>query len=455
MTVSVERQRAASPLIERVLAPFQAFVQAEASSGIVLLACTAIAMMWANSPAAASYEHLWHLPVSVKLPLFEFDATLAHWINDGLMVVFFFVVGLEIKRELVIGELASASNAALPIAAAAGGMLVPAALYAAFNLGRESVRGWGIPMATDIAFALGALSLLGSRVPPALKIFLVALAIVDDIGAVLVIAVFYTSSLNLGSLLLAAGVMAVLIVCNRADVRRPLVYCVLGLVLWAAVLESGIHQTVAGVLLAFAIPSSTRIDADEFLTRARAALDRFGFGGRDVRTDSEHQEAIAELETACEEVQAPLQRIERTLHPFVAFGIMPVFALANAGVPLHGDLVSLVRSPITTGVLLGLLIGKPIGITLFAWLAVRVRLASLGAEMNWRNVHAVAWLGGIGFTMSLFIASLAFAESAELTEAKLGVLGASIVAGTIGALLLMRTTANGVRASTATATEAS
>ncbi|MEJ7758314.1 MAG: Na+/H+ antiporter NhaA [Gemmatimonadaceae bacterium] len=334
---------AAPPLAERVLRPFQQFAKTESSGGIVLMVCTALALAWANSPWSESYFHLWEQPLTIGTKGFGLTETLHRWINDGLMAVFFFLVGLEIKREMLVGELATVRKAALPIAGAIGGMIVPAALYMVFNRGGPGASGWAIPMATDIAFALGVLALLGSRVPASLKVFLAALAIADDIGAVLVIAFFYTSDLSLTSLGVAAGVLALLFACGSAGVRRPGVYAVLGVILWIAMLKSGIHATVAGVLLAMTIPARTRIDEDEFVRSARASLRDFEQAcgpGTTVLSNHDQQEAIHALETACEEVQAPLLKVEHKLHSLVAYGIMPLFAFANAGIRVGAELVA-------------------------------------------------------------------------------------------------------------------
>ncbi|HEX6861700.1 MAG TPA: Na+/H+ antiporter NhaA, partial [Thermoanaerobaculia bacterium] len=409
------------PLIDRVLQPFAEFAHTASSGGIVLLVCTAVALAWANSPWAASYHHIWELEVAVDAGPLAFRSTLHHLINDGLMAVFFFLVGLEIKREVLIGELASFRQAALPAAAALGGMVVPAAIYAALNSGGSGSAGWGIPMATDIAFALGVLALLGDRVPAGLKVFLAALAIVDDIGAVLVIALFYTAGVSWAALGIAGALLLLAAGANAAGVRRPSAYALIGLALWAAVLASGVHATVAGVLLAMAIPSRTRIDEDEFLRRARRTVDEFESGcgpGTTVLTNQVQQEALLTLETLCKQAQAPLQVTERRLHGTVAFFIMPLFALANAGVRLSGgELATALSSPVTLGVVLGLLLGKPLGITLFSWAAVRMGVATLPSRVTWRMVHGAAWLGGIGFTMSLFIAGLAFPGMPDLLAA--------------------------------------
>jgi len=408
----------------------------------MLLICTVVALAWANSPWAGSYHRLWEIPLTVGVGSRVLTLSLHHWINDGLMAVFFFLVGLEIKREMLVGELASLRHAALPIAGAIGGMLLPAAIYAAFNATGPGAAGWGIPMATDIAFAVGVLALLGPRVPLSLKVFLVALAIVDDIGAVMVIAFFYTSTISWAAIGTAAAVLAVLSACNAAGVRRPSVYSLLGVLLWAAVLASGVHATIAGVLLAMTVPSSTRINEDEFLRRGRAILDDFERAcspATTVLTNADQQHAIHEMEIAGEQAQAPLLRIEQKLHGVVAFGIMPLFALANAGVHFGADLFGTLSIPVTLGIVLGLVIGKPLGITLIAWLATRLGAAALPSGIRWRALHGVSWLGGIGFTMSLFIAGLAFRSSpALLDSAKVGILAASLAAGLVGWIMLRR-----------------
>lgn len=425
---------------QRILSPFAQFARTESAGGMVLIAATLVAIVWANSPWGGGYHRLWQTPVTIGAGRLALSYPLHYWINDGLMAVFFFLVGLEIKREFLVGELASVRRAALPIAAALGGMVVPAILYALLNAGGPGERGWGTPMATDIAFALGVLALLGPRIPLSLKVFLAALAIVDDLGAVLVIAVFYTEQISWVALGLGFAVLAALIVANRLQARAPIVYVVLGLILWVAFLRSGVHATVAGVLLAMTIPARTRIDTEEFLDRGRRILDYFDAAGRegtDVLTNRDQQAAIQEMESACEAVQAPLQRIEHELHGSVAFGIIPLFALANAGVHLGGNLGDALTNPVALGIMLGLVVGKPIGITLFAWLAVKMKLAALPTGTTWRAIRGVSLLGGIGFTMSLFIAGLAFPGAPQLNEdAKIGIFAASLVAGIVGFLVL-------------------
>ena len=420
------------------------FIQNEAFGGVLLLGCAVIALAWANSPWHGRYDALWHAELTLGTAQVNLTESLRHWVNDGLMAIFFFVVGLEIKREVLVGELASPRRAALPAIAAVGGVLVPAALYLAVNAGHAGAAGWGIPMATDIAFALGVLALLGDRVPIGLKVFLTALAIVDDIAAVLVIALFYTAGVDWTAIAIAAGFLVALVTANRLGVRRAWVYALLGLGLWAAVFESGIHATVAGVLLAFTIPANTPLDPVGFVARGRALLDEFDAAGPDrqsVLVNGRRQETLAELENAVEGAGAPLQRMEHALHPWVAFAIVPLFALANAGVRVEGGIGDTLGNRVTIGVVLGLVLGKQLGITLAGWGAVRMGLTVLPAGVTWSQIYGAAWLAGIGFTMSLFVTDLAFrdpSDAALLTAAKLGILAASVSAGGIGWLLLRR-----------------
>jgi NhaA family Na+:H+ antiporter len=427
--------------IERLLSPFGRFMRTESSGGVVLIVSTLAALVAANSPWAGAYHALWETRLSLRLGPYGLENSLHRWINDGLMAVFFFVVGLEIKREVLVGELASTRRAALPIAGALGGMLVPALIFAALNFRGPGAAGWGIPMATDIAFAMGVLALMGDRAPAPLKVFLAALAIADDIGAVLVIALFYTQVIDLTMLLLGLALIVALAGANRLGARRPYLYIVLGLAVWLCFLRSGVHATVAGVLVAMTIPARTRIDTGEFSERGRRILDAFdaaGPDGENILTNRGQQAAIVELENTAEAAQAPLQWIEHGLQPWVSFVVIPLFAFANAGVELRGELAQAFASPITLGVLLGLLIGKPVGITLFAWLSTRLKLAELPAGCGWRPLHAVSWLGGIGFTMSLFVTGLAFRDEVRVTDAKVGIFAASLAAAVAGWLLLRR-----------------
>ncbi|MCB0717692.1 MAG: Na+/H+ antiporter NhaA [Bacteroidetes bacterium] len=431
--------------------PIQDFIRLESSGGILLLACAVIAIVWANSPAAGSYFDLWGSIMTVGLGDYVLSKPLLLWINDGLMAIFFFVVGLEIKREFLIGELSSAKKASLALAAAVGGMIVPAAIYAIMNLGGSGSDGWGIPMATDIAFALGVLALLGKRAPLALKVFLTALAIVDDLGAVLVIAIFYTAKIKMGFLLFGAATLVVLAIGNRLGIRRTSFYVVLGVVLWVAFLKSGVHATVAGVLLALTVPARRLIDASEFLDRGRSLMDRFSLNMREgmARPSSDQVNTLHALEDAVEKLDTPAYRMEHALHGWVAYFIMPVFALANAGVALGGGVNF--GSPVTLGIIAGLFLGKQIGVTLFAWLSVKLGIAELPQGVAWRQVYGVSLLCGIGFTMSLFIANLAFSEAALLDEAKIGILAASVVSGIAGWIALSRTAGAGSQTNEAAA----
>jgi NhaA family Na+:H+ antiporter len=390
-------------------------------------------MAWANSPWAPGYFDLWELKLTVGVEQFALSKSLHHWINDGLMAVFFFLVGLEIKREFLVGELASARKAALPIAGALGGMLLPAGIYLALNAGGPGVRGWGIPMATDIAFAVGIMALLGDRVPIGLKVFLTALAIVDDLGAVLVIALFYTGDISFVALGLAGVFLAGLICLNLLGARHPLPYALLGAALWAAFLKSGIHATMAGVLAAMTVPARTRLDPRAFLDDARSLLHVFEAEGEaHILRSGRRQAAVAALEAACEHVQSPMQRLEHSLLPWVRVFIMPVFALANAGVALNPQFASAFSDRITLGIIAGLVIGKPLGIASISWLAVRLNLAELPGKVDWMQIIGAGILGGIGFTMSLFIANLAFGGSSGLDISKAGILTGSLIAGLIG-----------------------
>jgi len=429
------------PPIVRLLRPFQLFLKNKAAGGILLLGCTLLALLWANSPWAGIYTALWDSKFTIGIGSAQLSKPLLLWINDGLMAIFFFLVGLEIKREILVGELASPRQAALPIAAAAGGVVIPAILYALLNAGGPGAAGWGIPMATDIAFALGVLALLGKRIPLSLTIFLTALAIVDDIAAVLVIAMFYTAEISTTALIGGAGCVVALTALNLLHVRWPIAYIGIGLLLWLAVLKSGIHATVAGVVLAFFIPSRTRIDPAGFVHRARGLLSHFEGvtqRGSGLLVNDEQQAALHSLEETVEDVQTPLHRLEHALHPWVSFLIMPVFAFANAGVILDTSAADAITNPVPLGVFVGLLLGKPAGIFLAAWLAVRLGIAELPSAVRWSHIHGAGWLGGIGFTMSLFVASLAFGAGPMLSLAKLGILAASAVAACIGSILLLR-----------------
>jgi Na+:H+ antiporter, NhaA family len=431
---------AATPM-ERLVRPFQEFAKLEASGGILLIGCTVAALIWANSPWASSYFHLWHTNLTFGFAGKLLSEPLHFWINDGLMALFFLLVGLEIKREMLVGELASFRKAALPIAAALGGMIVPAGLYVLFNYGGPGASGWGIPMATDIAFALGVLALLGDRVPTSLKVFLAALAIADDIGAVLVIAFFYTEQISWISLGVGGFFFVALIAANRTGARHPLTYVILGVGLWLAFLQSGIHATVAGVLLAITIPARHRIDSRAFLARSERILDQFRRAeeeGETIEGRASENAALNLLARDCARAESPMLRFEHALTPWNKHVIMPVFALANAGVVLGAGAARSLMDPISLGVICGLVLGKPIGIVLFSWLATRSGIAKMLEGVGWRQILGVGMLGGIGFTMSLFIANLAFGDTPALELAKVGILAASVVSGIAGAIVLLR-----------------
>lgn len=430
---------------------FQRFFRSEASGAIVLLAATLFALVWANSPWADAYFDLRHTYIGVSWGDAAFKLSLQHWVNDGLMVLFFFVVGLEIKRELLVGHLSSWRVAKVPVAAAIGGMIVPAAIYFGLNAGTEASRGWGVPMATDIAFALGILALLGSRVPIALKVFLTAVAIADDIGAVLVIALFYTEQVKIAALLVAVVLFLLLVAANRAHLRAPPVYVLLGLGVWAAVFASGIHATVAGILVAFAVPIRARMEPREFFERMRRA-------GRDleeVKEDEVTRESMllqpAQLEWLDDMHQTIGDMIpsgialEHFLHPIQSYFILPLFALFNAGVALNAAMFAFPPDPITLGIILGLFLGKQTGILLFTWLAVKSGRASLPEGVTWPMTYGLSCLAGVGFTMSLFIAELAFTATMA-SEAKIGILLGSLLAGVWGYLVLRRAIAGAAAA---------
>jgi NhaA family Na+:H+ antiporter len=428
---AVRRPPAPRSAIGRLLSPVQALIKSESTSGVILIAAALLAFAWANSPFQSSYFAFLDTHIGIGVASWQLEKPLLLWVNDLLMAIFFFLIGLEIKREVLIGELAGWRQAALPVAGAIGGMVVPALIYVACNLGQPGLPGWGVPMATDIAFALGVLALLGDRVSLPLKVFLLALAIVDDLGAVLVIALFYTEQLNVGALALAFLVFGAALLYGRFGGARPLGFALLGLVLWYCMLKSGVHSTIAGVLLAFAVPLRHRLSADQLHQELRPLTAPGG-------TFEQVEVVIEHLEGVLERAHSPLHSIEHALAPAVAFAIMPIFAFCNAGVTIGSDPIGLVGT-VSVGAALGLLIGKPIGVAGCAWLAVRAKLTRLPVGMSWPGVVGIGLLAGIGFTMSLFIASLAFGPSHELYQAKLGVLSASVVAALAGLGFLART----------------
>jgi NhaA family Na+:H+ antiporter len=438
--------------IDLAIAPFANFIRKESAGGIVLLVSTLVALVLANSPVGHIVHEFWtgtRLTLnfgSWVFPTAEHPAHLEWWVNDALMAAFFFVVGLELKREFLTGELREPRKAALPLVAAVGGMLVPAAIYFAFNAGSDAMNGWAIPMATDIAFALGVLALLGPRVPPGLRVFLVTLAIIDDLGALIIIAFFYTSpeKLNLVLLGLALVAVAFMAVMNVLGVRRWWIYGLVGLALWAFVLQSGVHPTIAGVLGAMTIPVRTRIHGREYTRQMRRLADEFDrdlSAGGMVLTSGAQQDLLRAMERLTEAAQTPLQRLERGMVPLVAFLVVPVFALANAGVSIGDVARHALHDREAWGIVLGLTVGKTLGIAGFSFIAVKLGFSVLPRGVNWQHVNGAAMLGGIGFTMSLFIAHLAFGGAGgdgalRLEIAKLAVLCGSTVAAALGALVL-------------------
>jgi NhaA family Na+:H+ antiporter len=429
------------PLGVQVRSLFQRFARLQASGGILLLLASVIALIWANSGQAESYFRLLNMDLAITFGGGGLTEHLIHWINDGLMALFFFIVGLEIKREVTIGELASPRRAALPLIAALGGMIGPALIYSALNFNTANIVGWAVPMATDIAFMLGLMALLGRRVPFSLRVFFTALAIGDDLGAVLVLAIFYSSGIAWSALGVAAVIVLILVALNALGVRNPLPYALLGIVLWVAFLQSGLHATIAGVILALTIPARTRARAEAFMAQCIAIL-----GGvepelpqEQIQLNDQRQAAAHALEAIAERMQSPAQRLEHALTPWATYFVLPVFALANAGVSLSGGLGEMLGSRVALGVILGLFIGKPLGITLFAWLAVRLGIGEMPARVEWRQLIGATFLAGIGFTMALFIGNAAFEDPATLDAAKLGILAASLLSGILGFGLLSLT----------------
>ncbi|MCU0329974.1 MAG: Na+/H+ antiporter NhaA [Candidatus Kapabacteria bacterium] len=425
-------------LTTRIQTTFQDFFASSTAGGIVILTFTAIAMLWANGPWGDAYKAFLHAPLEVTVGSIHLHFTFEHFVNDALMVIFFLTVGIEIKRELLIGELSSLKKALLPMIGAIFGMIGPAAIFVAFNAGTPAIRGWGVPVATDIAFALGILALVGPRVPIGLKVFLAALAIVDDLLSVLVIAIFYSGDLNMTMLLWAVITTIVLYTGNRIGVRWLPFYGVLGVFLWFFVFNSGIHATIAGVVLALTIPVHSRIDRESFFNQARDLIndvlrrpERDGYGATQA-------DAINALEELSEQVQAPSARIEHSLQPYVSFLIMPIFALANAGVVLSPGMVNGLLSPVSLGIALGLFVGKQVGVTFAAWLSVKLGWAELPDGTTLKQIYGVSLLCGIGFTMALFVAHLAFVSPTDLELSKLSILIGSSVSAIVGFVLLRR-----------------
>lgn len=429
--------------IDKIFDPIQKFIQLEKSGGTVLGISVIIALLLANSPWAEQYFHFFEHKIGFLFDGKTFlEYSIHHWINDGLMSIFFFVVGLELKREFVGGELSNPKKAILPIVAAIGGMVVPAIIYLALNPVGEAHSGWGIPMATDIAFALGVLYLLGKKVPLSLKIFLTVLAIVDDLGAVLVIALFYTSEISVLSLLIGFGFTAIMYLGNRLGVRNVIFYATLGILgVWIAFLLSGVHATIAAVIVAFTIPADVTIKESIYLTKIQNYIRRFKAidPNDEIPTLMEQQlQILEEIKADTNQATPPLQRLEHAMHPFVNFLIIPIFALANAGVSLNIDFDHLFSSNVAIGVALGLLIGKVIGIVGFTLLSVKLKIAPFPDGMNFRNLLGVGLIASIGFTMSIFISSLAFTNPEYIVQAKIGIFSASIIGGLLGYWVLSK-----------------
>ncbi len=426
-----------------LLLPIKGFIEKQTSVGLLLIFSAILAMIFANSPLAETYHNFWKQYIYLGINDMVIRKTLLHWINDGLMSMFFFLVGLELKREITQGELAGFRKSVLPVAAAIGGMMMPALIYYYFNGGLDSISGWGIPMATDIAFALGILYLLGNRVPLSLKVFLTAIAIVDDLGAVIVIALFYTADLSFLSLAIAAMFFLILIVANQIGIRHTAFYAIMGIGgLWLAILLSGVHATIAAVLAAFAIPVNKKIDPPLFLRKVRLLSYNIKALMKEEGIKEEHREesitnTIEKFTSLTKDATPPLQRLEHALQPFVSFVVLPLFAFANAGVTIDVSSLGFFFSPVTLGIILGLIIGKFCGVVFFTRLMVWLKISALPKGVKWKHIYGVGFLAAIGFTMSLFITELAFVNEEFLVQAKIGILSASLLAGIIGYTYLL------------------
>tara|TARA_R110002050_G_scaffold71891_3_gene154775 strand:- start:183476 stop:184858 length:1383 start_codon:yes stop_codon:yes gene_type:complete len=426
---------------EKFIGPIEEFIHRQTTSGLLLMSSAILALILANSPLAEHYLHILHTPIGIGVANWSVEMSLHHWINDGLMALFFFVVGLELKREILVGELAKLRNAILPIAAAIGGMVVPALIYFLINPEGDAANGWGIPMATDIAFAVGALALLASRVPKALITFLIALAIVDDLGAVLVIALFYTETIVIIPLFMAGLLFTVLLGFNMLGIRKTLPYFIVAVMLWYALLLSGIHPTLAGILGAMSVPAMPKYDPQLFSQHVKGLMRKFDAShqpGQSIMTNDPLRAVVQNLENSVVSVGVPLKRLERTWHSPVAYLIIPIFALANAGIPLEfGSLAETITHPVMLGVSLGLILGKFIGIAGISWLVLKLGIAELPKDTRFTQIAGVSLLAGIGFTMSIFVAQLGFGNNAELLlMAKTGILGASLLTGIAGYIWL-------------------
>ena len=425
-------------IIDTLIDPFQRFFRIEVFGSVLLLIATAMALLWANSQWGNYYFELWENDLSFKVKDFTLSKSFIHWINDGLMAIFFFVIGLEIKREIMVGELSTLKSGALPIIAALGGMIIPALIYLYINKDINTESGWGIPMATDIAFSLGVLGLLGKRVPIGMKVFLLAFAIIDDLGAVAVITLFYSSDIDLNFLIIGLGLYFVLVLFNQLKVRNYHIYVIGGFIIWYMFSRSGIHPTIAGVMIAFTIPLRRRIRIPVFKHRMNKNLQEFSgkSGTYKITLNKAQLAAIDNMEDEIENVQSPLQFLEFKLHGFVAYIIMPVFAFANAGVILYTSGAQDIFSPLSFNIELSLILGKLAGIFLFSWISIKTGIATLPENTGWIHLIGLGLLGGIGFTMSLFITNLAFSDPGLINYAKIGVIVASLISGILGYLVL-------------------
>lgn len=419
---------------------FQYFFTKISQAGFLLFGSAVLAFIWSNVDAAG-YHNFWHQKLSISFAGFTLSYSLVHWINDGLMTIFFLTVGLEIKRELLVGGLSDPRRAALPVAAAVGGMVVPAAIYLYFNLNTGTEAGWGIPMATDIAFSLAVLSLLGGRVPFGIRLFLTAFAIVDDLGAILVIALFYTPSVNLIPLAVAVGLIIGLWGLNYFGIRHSFFYILFGILLWFAVSKAGLHPTIAGVITAMFIPSTGKYDTDIFLDMVSKRLEKIqcqdGTCGQSLLVNRSHLNAVQEINLACKEVETPLQRLEHGLSSWVGYLVLPLFAIANAGIVITGfEPMTVFTNPITLGITFGVLVGKPLGIFIFTFGIAKILKTNLIQGTTWTHIFGAGLLGGIGFTMSLFISNLSFTDPAHLEYAKIGIMIGSFTSAVAGFALL-------------------
>ncbi|WP_268225759.1 Na+/H+ antiporter NhaA [Sinomicrobium oceani] len=426
-------------LLDKALSPVHKFIHYEHAGGIMLFLAVVAALILANSPFEHAYNEFWETPLDIEFGNRHLDYTLHEWVNDGLMAMFFFVVGLELKREMIAGELASFKKALLPFMAALGGMLVPAVIYMMINQGLPSSDGWGIPMATDIVFTLALMGVVSNRVPVAAKVFLVALATVDDLGAVIVIALFYSSDLSLFNLSIGLVILAILLIANFMGVRNIIFYAALGIGgVWLAFLLSGVHATIAGVLVAFAIPARTKVDENEYSGHIRGLISEFD---REIPlkgplTTVKQHDIIEEIKNVSYAAQTPLQKLETAMHPWVSFIVIPLFAVSNAGVVIGGNFFRDLENPVSLGIIAGLVIGKCIGIFGFTWIMARFKIAKLPGNTGWRHILGLSLLAGMGFTMSLFVTNLAFNDAQFITQAKYGILLASLIAAILGVIVL-------------------